>query len=581
MKIYSNLLRGASGMATAAACLFAMAFSTGCSADVDETLGYEMLPQNQKMIMRHLTFKGGKVIKFDTQNSTDDESVYIETPAPSGNFFETTLYRTDSLISSNITYGYLGVERSDTFGIRSAGFASTIMYMNSLDEETGFGYLPIFDTMKLVLSIDSYGGDTLTPVNYTVYELQKPLLGNLVSAEDTTAYIGCDLGTMYDASKPLFTFTFPNPDKNIGPSTTLLAMEPVDLSENGATWDFVRRLMLIPEDRSSENWDGYGREGMEVYEDEAKWIEFINGVCIVPDLSTIKEGERGALYDTRLSASGLSLQGRSRNPKDPTLIKDTVGMYYYFVDGTTTHGNISANSVRHDYTSGLNNGVAPLLASFNMESQDDAGNKIDRDSRTRTTLCYIEGVAGPVTELYFTDDFIDELKNLIKDEEGDFTLAGINQCLIYFYVTKADYDWMTTQANAATLTPYLNSSLQLPHKHCRLRLRVRTDIQFDAGVRRKPQPQPSLLHDEHIGLHAEPVQLCEHARKGRHRQVCFQRERREIHAADDIHRSGGHCAVYVQEVDNTGYGGRNIGTGPDTHRTDILHSEIGMTEQNI
>lgn len=459
MKIYSNLLRGASGIVTAAACLFAMAFSTGCSADVDETLGYEMLPQNQKMIMRHLTFKGGKAIKFDTQNSTDDESVYIETPAPSGNFFETTLYRTDSLISSNITYGYLGVERSDTFGIRSAGFASTIMYMNSLDEETGFGYLPIFDTMKLVLSIDSYGGDTLTPVNYTVYELQKPLLGNLVSAEDTTAYIGCDLGTMYDASKPLFTFTFPNPDKNIGPSTTLLAMEPVDLSENGATWDFVRRLMLIPEDRSSENWDGYGREGMEVYEDEAKWIEFINGVCIVPDLSTIKEGERGALYDTRLSASGLSLQGRSRNPKDPTLIKDTVGMYYYFVDGTTTHGNISANSVRHDYTSGLNNGVAPLLASFNMESQDDAGNKIDRDSRTRTTLCYIEGVAGPVTELYFTDDFIDELKNLIKDEEGDFTLAGINQCLIYFYVTKADYDWMTTQANAATLTPYLNSSI--------------------------------------------------------------------------------------------------------------------------
>ena len=100
MKIYSNLLRGASGIVTAAACLFAMAFSTGCSADVDETLGYEMLPQNQKMIMRHLTFKGGKVIKFDTQNSTDDESVYIETPAPSGNFFETTLYRTDSLISS-------------------------------------------------------------------------------------------------------------------------------------------------------------------------------------------------------------------------------------------------------------------------------------------------------------------------------------------------------------------------------------------------------------------------------------------------------------------------------------------------
>ena len=135
----------------------------GCSADVDDELGYDVIPYHQKMEMRHLTFKGGKVLKFNAAARTDNKLEYDERP---GHFFRTSLYHTDSLISSNMANGYIGVEYSDTFGMRSAGLASSIIFMNSVDEEVGFGYMPIFDTMSLILTINNYGVYTHTPVNY-------------------------------------------------------------------------------------------------------------------------------------------------------------------------------------------------------------------------------------------------------------------------------------------------------------------------------------------------------------------------------------------------------------------------------
>ena len=159
-------------------------FAIGCSANVDSELGYDIIPDHQKMEMRHLTFKGGKVISFNAAASTDDKSEYTERE---GHFFRTSLYHTDSLVSSNLSTGYIGVEHSDTFGMRSSALASSIIFMNSVDEETGFGYMPIFDTMSLILTINDYGVDTLTPVKYEIFELTKPLIGNVLSAEDSTA----------------------------------------------------------------------------------------------------------------------------------------------------------------------------------------------------------------------------------------------------------------------------------------------------------------------------------------------------------------------------------------------------------
>ena len=457
MKICSNLRGGR--LVSAIAGLAGAALLAGCSLTEDSSLGYDIVPNHQKMVMRHLTFKGGKVIAFDAENSTADKSVYKERAAANGNFFETSLYRTDSLIACNITYGYMGVERSDTFGLRSAAFAASMIYGNSLpDTAKGFGYLPIFDTMALHLSIDDYCGDTLVPIKYNVYELTKPLLGSVISDKDTTAYVNCDLSQAYDASKPIFTFTFPDGEKT-GPATTTVNLTPSDLSETGATWDFVRRLMMIPADRSS--WDGYANAEKAIYNDEEKFAEKFYGVCIVPDETSLPAGKRGAMFNTKLSLSGLTLEGRSRNPQDPTLIKDTIGMTYYF-DNSLKAKNWSANSVRHDYSSA----TQPLSNSKSLSNIAMAANngttKIDRSERDKVQLCCVEGMAGAMTELYFTDDFIDELHKTAEEKDADgegYSVVGINQALVFIYLTKADYDWTVTQGNAAVITPYLDSSI--------------------------------------------------------------------------------------------------------------------------
>jgi hypothetical protein len=156
------------------------------------------------------------------------------------------------------------------------------------------------------------------------------------------------------------------------------------------------------------------------------------------------------MYALDLTASGIMLQGRSRNPKDPTMIKDTVGMYYYFCDDESEY-NASVCKVERDYSQGM----------YGTPSQLDAvvmdGAK-SREERTTVSTCYVEGLGGPSTEIYLTDDFLNELVALEVTERGEFSRIGINQCLFTIYVAGADYDWSVTQSRAEELTPLLDKS---------------------------------------------------------------------------------------------------------------------------
>ncbi len=442
----------------------------GCSANVDSELGYDIIPDHQKMEMRHLTFKGGKVISFNAAASTEDKSEYIERE---GRFFRTSLYHTDSLKSSNLSTGYIGVEHNDTFGMRSSALASSIIFMNSVNEETGFGYKPIFDTMSLILTFTDYGVDTLTPVKYEIYELTKPLIGNVLSAEDSTAYSNCTLDHVYDPTKPLFTFVFPDGEKS-GPNTTFIDLTPVDMSRHGQTWDFVRRLMLIPNDYDTNpNWDGYTRDHDSLYRSEKKWIEAFHGIYIKPVLESVDATKRGSIYSFELGASGLQLQGRNRNPNDPTLIKDTIGANYYFYDSTVDgytddYGNVvegiegvtnsSVSKITHDFT-------GSMLENIKFAAYDEAGNKLPNSARDEVSTCFVEGMAGVTTEIYFTDEFLTELKNASyldpnnKDEDSKYRAVGINQCSMYLYISGADYDWQKNMDNAHLLTPLMNNCI--------------------------------------------------------------------------------------------------------------------------
>ena len=420
-----------------------------CTMTADDTLGSNIMPEEQVMVMRHLKFKGNKIIRLNAATGENEE---VDASLEGKNFLETRLYRTDSLLSSNLGMGYMGVRRSDTLGVRTAGFASSMLYMNAIDEENGFGYKPIFDTMKLVLSVKNYGGDTLVPIRYKVYELQKPLAENVLKydekrEQDSVAYINCDLSTVYDESKPIFEFTFPKEELKEGPSTLIIPMESTEHS-----WDYARRLMLIPDNYADANsgWDGYGRDSVELYTDDERWANKFYGLYIKPDLEKTPANRKGAIYELDLSASGIMLQGRSRNPKDPSMIKDTVGMYYYFYDSDSKF-NASVNKIEHDYTQSLSGGVSEL-GKIEMDASKS------REERTRISTCYVEGLGGPATEIYITDDFLNELVALEQTEQGEYSRMGINQCLLTIYVKGADYDWSVTQSRAEELTPMLNNS---------------------------------------------------------------------------------------------------------------------------
>jgi hypothetical protein len=347
----------------------------------------------------------------------------------------------------------MGVRRSDVLGVRSAGFASTMLYMNAIDEEKGFGYMPIFDTMFMLLTVKDYGGDTIVPIKYNVYKLTKSLACNVLKYDekrkaDLVAYINCDLTSVYDKSKPIFTFTFPDNNLKQSLSTVMVPMTPTE-----HTWkEFVRDLMLVPEDYMTGDWDGYGNKGVEIYKDDAKWSDKFFGVYIEPDLSSVEaSGKEGAIYTLDLATSGMMLQGRNRNPQDLSMIQDTVGMFYYFLDEASTY-NASVNKVEHDYTKGLTGDNSKLLNS------DDMDYTKPRAERKTVSNCCVDGLGGPSTEIYFTDDFLNELVALETTEQGEYSRMGINQCLLTIYVKGAEYDWDETQGNSKELLPLINNS---------------------------------------------------------------------------------------------------------------------------
>ena len=435
-----RVLNGVAVISIAAIALFA-----GCTSS-DETLGYEYVPENQKMQIRFKSFAAGKV----TKDTFDKEQNKFVTTSSDCRSFVTTLYRSDSIISSDLQVGYMGLERDteNIFGEREAGFASNFLFMSDIGDE-GFGYKPIFDSMQLLLSVTDFGGDTTYVQTFEVFEVTKSLVDAMDIIEkggekDTVAYLNCDMSQLYDSSKPLFTFDFPNQEKGIYTTSTAVTMTPVSLATDSPTWDFVRRLMLIPD--NTQDWDGYADE-TSVYTDDAKWVKAFKGLYIRPkkDLAADKEG---AMYKLDLSASGIYLLGRNRNPKEPMLIKDTTYMYYYFFDKNAKEGNRSINGVKHDF-------AGTALASATLTDTPGLSQEENRLSRTESTVGYISGMGGPVMEIHFSDDFLRELRSISAEE--NYSRAAINQARMSIYLEGSNYDWL--DIDPVAITPSLDKSI--------------------------------------------------------------------------------------------------------------------------
>lgn len=400
------------------------ALTFGSCTKVDDTLGGNLIPDNQQMRAGYVTIDG-RTKTIDGLNPRK--------------YVETRLFKTDSVISSNISYGYFGAQINDTLGERTAGFLTQMVSYYTVPEGY-FGYMPIFDSAQILLSISSFGRDTLTEQHFAVYEILSNDYITKKEKNDTTFYLNFtpDESTV-NTQKPLFRFTLGGEGKYPS-TTTAVTMTPTDEGR-----DYIKRLMLQKEGEKYYNdYTIYTNDSLEYF------LEEFPGLYIAPDpdpqYALTKQGSNtGTIYATSLEASGLSIYGRNRVEGDPSLIKDTVGMVFYFYDSYAPHGNVSVNSIQHDYAQIS----VPEVAFKEKDAQEpEAGAE---DTREAVTQLRVEGLGGAITEMTFTHEFFARLEEVIAEENAkdgkNFRTLAFSQARMSIYFTGSSYDWSDLDPN--------------------------------------------------------------------------------------------------------------------------------------
>ena len=443
MKRFNNFRRMLLPVAALAATI---GLTLGGCTKVDDTLGGNLIPDNQQMRAGYV-----QLPRADELNPKK--------------YVETRLFQTDSIVSSNITYGYMGSMLNDTLGHRSAGFLSQMVNYYKKVDSGYFGYMPIFDSAQILLKVTSFGRDSVTEQSFAVYEVvsnkyltEKPIAPNK-SQRDSTFYLNFDpvAEGVYNPDEPLFTFTLGGEGKY--PSTTsAVTLEPTEAGKK-----YIRRLML-QEGEYAGDYSIYSADSLKY------WVEAFKGLYIAPNPEKpLTEYGKGTIFATELTYSGLSVYGRNRVKDDPSLIKDTIGMVYYFYEDGAEFGNVSVNNVKHGYEE------ATIARRRNIEEARETA-----ENRPENPLVYVEGMGGVVTEMTFSPEFFAELEAEIAKGNADgknFKTLAFSQVRMSIYFNDSDYEWekiadgtagdilrMTDQMNAypARLGMYTNYKTLTP-----------------------------------------------------------------------------------------------------------------------
>ena len=503
MKRFNNFRRMLLPVAAQAA---AIGLTLGGCTKVDDTLGGNLIPDNQQMRAGYV-----QLPRADELNPKK--------------YVETRLFQTDSIVSSNITYGYMGSMLNDTLGHRSAGFLSQMVNYYKVDSGY-FGYMPIFDSAQILLKVTSFGRDSVTEQSFAVYEVvsnkyltEKPIAPNK-SQRDSTFYLNFDpvAEGVYNPDEPLFTFTLGGEGKY--PSTTsAVTLEPTEAGKK-----YIRRLML-QEGEYAGDYSIYSADSLKY------WVEAFKGLYIAPNPEKpLTEYGKGTIFATELTYSGLSVYGRNRVKDDPSLIKDTIGMVYYFYKDGAEFGSVSVNNVKHDYEE------ATIARRINIEEARETA-----ENRPENPLVYVEGMGGVVTEMTFSPEFFAELEAEIAKGNADgknFKTLAFSQVRMSIYFNDSDYEWDEDRGRNGRRHPaHDRPDERIPdaagHVHqlqdadadFGLRLRLRAELRFfgNARLQRQDQPQPRLLRNGHHGLHAAALEQLHGSQGGCGRRGCEHR----------------------------------------------------------
>ena len=392
------------GLWSRALMLFVVALiMVGCTTEVDYDLGAEYVPTNQNMELRRRVYCDGEMTDMGQTKSVSMSKSY--------------LYQNDSIKSSNLDDVYFGQERSAEFGVRKAGFMTQVLFGSKLDEEYGWGYRPIFDSMTLALYVTDFHGDTTKCRRYGVYEI----ISNdyIKGSKDSVFYANFD-PRAFISSKPIFEFTYPNQAKGIYVGSVEKPLYAnLRLEETASTMEYVRRLMFT----TKLDDEGYARDTEKIYKqgNEEKFVEQVRGVYIAP-IGELDANDQGAMFATDVENSALVLYARSRYKEDPTIIKDTVIMSYNFFINPTEYnvkaGNVSLSHVEHEF---------------------NADDVTAMQEHREVLVGKVDAMTGIVTEIEFTDEFLQSLADIAKGRKG--VKVSVNQAHLNIYLEGAGYDY--------------------------------------------------------------------------------------------------------------------------------------------
>lgn len=399
MKIYNSGIKLIAVFAT----LLAL-FASGCTTVADYSLGEELAPSHQQMVMRHRSYKGGMLKETDV----------ADTPCK---VFESRLFQTDSVLSSSLDKFYLGLQKDERFGTRKLAFVSQYLFDTPVHDSVGFGYRPVYDSAVFLLSVDTFVGDTLKPTKYNVYALEQDIFHGY---EDSIYYVNYDpweCGQLSKSAKPIFTFMFPDHTKGVYTTSSHVRMQ-----ETEATKDFLDLIFC----RKKLDSNGLANYQVENYQSDSAFVSNFKGIYVEPAYDTPEDG-KGAAFVLQPAETGFQLFGRTRNAgHDVDLLTDTISIGYvcYDAQAIDNYGNNRVQSAKFDF-------AGSELGAFSISENEN--------NRPEVELGYVAGCGSVMTELNFTDEFLYSLATVC--DEGEYRSVAVNQASLKFYIEDADYDY--------------------------------------------------------------------------------------------------------------------------------------------
>lgn len=405
-------------IATAIVAASAIATLSGCTTTADYTLGEEFTPGNQQMKLRHRLYKAGML------KETDKEATACKV-------FETRLFRTDSVGTTSMDNIFIGCQNDARFGKREFSFAGQYLFNKNVDDSIGFGYRPALDSVMFVFVVDTFAGDTTKPIKFNIYELTDRLVAE--NATDTIFYANYDAreqGHITTDAEPIFSFTFPDQANGVYTTSTY-----VRLQETAASKTFLDKIMC----KGKLDANGLANHNAEAYySSDSAFVNNLHGLYI--EVAEQPEGE-GAIYSLTGSSTGLQIKARTRNAgADADILIDTLDITYNFKNSNKSFGNVSAQGVKHDFSS----------SDFSDVRLDE------QQERDEVAMGYVDGCAGVYTELTFTDEFLNSIRE-IHGGDKSYVSAAINQAMLKIYIEGAEYDYTTI--DPILMADKLNSSI--------------------------------------------------------------------------------------------------------------------------